>query len=262
MKTNYFLFACLMACSATLSAQVRALTPAANDSGKVVASGNVPDEASRALILGKLRDLYGPANIVDRLEVGGVVPPPNWTENVGKLISPNIKQVRRGQLQVSGTQIAIAGAVENEALRQQVVSQMATALNSTYSVNNGLVVEAAQAQGLLDKTLSNRVVEFEIGSSMLTDSGRGVVDEMIAAVKQLGMPRVQIVGHTDDAGSRSTNISLSKARADTVRAYMIENGIRAETLGASGEGPDAPVAPNTTTEGRAKNRRIEFRLVK
>jgi OmpA-OmpF porin, OOP family len=69
-----------------LSTQLAAQTPTAAPTqsteapAKVVASGTVPDEASRATILGKLRDLYGAANVVDRLEVGGVVPPPNWSE--------------------------------------------------------------------------------------------------------------------------------------------------------------------------------------
>ena len=48
-----------------------------DEAGKLIAAGTVPDEAARAAILGKLRELYGAANVVDRLEVGGVVPPPN-----------------------------------------------------------------------------------------------------------------------------------------------------------------------------------------
>ncbi len=231
-----------------------------DEAAKVVASGTVPDEASRAAILGKLRDLYGAANVVDRLEVGGVVPPPNWTEYMTKLLNPNLKQVRKGQMQVNGTQIALKGNVTNEAMRQQVVSDMATALNPTYTVDNGLVVAGGSAQTVLDKTLSNRVVEFESGSATLTPVGQKILDEMAAAIKQIGTPKVQVIGHTDSSGNRLANIGLSLARANTVRAYLIDKGIPAESLSAVGSGPDHPVNSNDTAEGRAKNRRIEFRL--
>ncbi len=228
--------------------------------GKVIASGSVPDEASRATILARLRDLYGAQNVVDRLEIGGVVPPPNWSENMAKILAPNLKQVHKGQLQVSGTQIAIKGQVANEALRQQVVSNMATSLNPTYSIDNGLVAAGGEAQSLLDKTLSNRVVEFESGSATLTASGRAILDEMAAAIKQIGAPKVQLIGHTDSQGNHQANVALSLARASTVRNYLIDKGIPVESLSASGAGPDQPVASNDTAEGRAKNRRIEFRL--
>ena len=231
-----------------------------DEPGKVIASGSVPDEASRATILARLRELYGVQNVVDRLEIGGVVPPPNWSENMAKILAPNLKQVHKGQLQVSGTQIAIKGQVANEALRQQVVSNMATSLNPTYSIDNGLVAAGGEAQSLLDKTLSNRVVEFESGSATLTASGRAILDEMAAAIKQIGAPKVQLIGHTDSQGNHQANVALSLARASTVRNYLIDKGIPVESLSASGAGPDQPVASNDTAEGRAKNRRIEFRL--
>lgn len=252
---------CLALQSAAFAQQnTQSQARAVDEPGKVIASGTVPDEAARAAILARLRELYGAQNVLDRLEVGGVVPPPNWSDNMTKILTPNLKQVHKGQLQISGTQIAIKGNVSNEALRQQVVSNMATALNPTYSIDNGLVAAGGEAQNILDKTLSNRVVEFESGSATLTLAGRAILDEMGAAIKQLGNPKVQLIGHTDSQGNRQANVALSLARAGTVRNYLIEKGIPAEALAASGAGPDQPVASNDTLEGRAKNRRIEFRL--
>lgn len=261
MKLTLIVTACCLIFHASAYGQSnQTTTKAPEDQGKLVASGSVPDEASRAAILARLRELYGAQNVVDRLEVGGVVPPPNWSENMTKILTPNLKQVHRGQLQVSGTQIALKGNVANEALRQQVVSQIATSLNPTYSIDNGLVVAGGEAQNVLDKTLSNRVVEFESGAATLTPAGRAILDEMGGAIKQIGTPKVQLIGHTDSQGNRQANVALSLARANTVRTYLIEKGIPAESLSSSGSGPDQPVASNDTVEGRAKNRRIEFRL--
>lgn len=246
---------------ASTRADPAALPDSAN--GKVVVSGTVPDEAARAAILGRLRDIYGPAAVVDQIEVGGVIPPSNWTDHITKLITPSLKQVRQGQLAINGTQISVKGTVANEAQRQQIVSDMATSLNPTYSVDNGLMVgSTSNAQALLDSTLSNRVVEFESGSTKLTPSGIAILDEMATAINRLGNPKVQIIGHTDSSGDRMANIALSVGRANAVRDCFIRKGIPASQQLASGAGPDQPVAPNDTPEGRAKNRRIEFHLVK
>lgn len=229
--------------------------------GRVMVSGTVPDEASKVAILERVRSIYGSANVVDKLEVGGVVPPPNWTENMTKILTDNLKQVHKGQMQVNGTRIALKGNVANEAQRQQVVSQIATSLNPTYSIDNALVAPTGEAQTVLDKTLANRVVEFESGLANLTPLGRAVLDEMYAAIRQIGTPKIMLVGHTDSQGGRPGNVVLSLARANTVRTYLVSKGIPAESLSASGVGPDQPVASNDTIEGRARNRRIEFKLL-
>ncbi|MCH2219874.1 MAG: BON domain-containing protein, partial [Dechloromonas sp.] len=86
MKLTPFLVAgCLFFHISTCAQANPATARQSEDQGKVVASGSVPDEASRAAILARLRELYGTQNVVDRLEVGGVVPPPNWSENMTKI---------------------------------------------------------------------------------------------------------------------------------------------------------------------------------
>jgi OOP family OmpA-OmpF porin len=71
---------------------------------------------------------------------------------------------------------------------------------------------------------------------------------------------VEIAGYTDNTGSFEVNYNLSRARAETVRSWLVRRGIPASRLTAVGMGPSDPVAPNTTPEGRARNRRIEFHV--
>lgn len=227
--------------------------------GQVVVGGKVPDEATRAAVLQKLRDTYGAANVVDQIEVGDVATPPNWSANVQKLIGPSLKQISKGQLKIDGTQIEMKGEVGNEAQRQQIASDMATALNPTYTIRNGLRVSASE-QGLLDRTLANRTIEFETGSATLAPQGRLILDQMAAALVKMPNRTVDIIGHTDNSGSRAANIALSQARADTVKGYLVTKGISAQQMTTTGVGPDQPIASNDTGDGRARNRRIEFRV--
>ncbi|KQV45359.1 MULTISPECIES: OmpA family protein [unclassified Duganella] len=227
--------------------------------GQVVASGTVADEASKTAVLAKLREVYGADKVLDQITVGQVTTPANWGDYVQKLITPDLKQVSRGQLKVDGTTVSVRGEVANEALRQRIASDFATRLNPTYTVTNGLRVSAAD-QGVLDRTLANRIVEFESGQAVLTPTGRTILDEMGSAMLKLKGQKVEIIGHTDNVGLRTSNQNLSQARAEAVRNYLAGKGIPAETLVASGSGPDRPIASNDTVEGRARNRRIEFRM--
>ena len=73
--------------------------------------------------------------------------------------------------------------------------------------------------------------------------------------------KIEIHGFTDSIGHRDYNIGLSLARAEAVRDYLVNHGIDATRIVAKGFGPDHPVAPNNTADGRSRNRRIEFMIV-
>jgi outer membrane protein OmpA-like peptidoglycan-associated protein len=71
---------------------------------------------------------------------------------------------------------------------------------------------------------------------------------------------VEIGGHTDDVGSDADNLELSEARARSVREYLIQQGVPASDISSRGYGESRPRADNGTPEGRARNRRTEFRV--
>ena len=72
---------------------------------------------------------------------------------------------------------------------------------------------------------------------------------------------IEITGHTDDVGSDENNLALSQARADAVRSFITSKGIVGERVTAVGKGETMPVGPNTTDEGRQRNRRVDFTIV-
>jgi OOP family OmpA-OmpF porin len=233
--------------------------PATPAPGQVLVTGAVPDESSKAAMLANLRALYGAERVVDQLSIAPVSLPPNWNGYVQKLINPNLKLISKGEIKIDGTNIMLRGEVANEAQRQQIASDIATSLNPSYTVNNGLRVSAAE-QNLLDETLAKRIIEFESGKATLTPSGQAILDEMAVAMHKVKGKKVEVIGHTDNTGLRESNLALSQARAEAVRTYLAGKGISQEMVMVSGQGPDRPVAENTSADGRARNRRIEFRI--
>lgn len=237
-----------------------ASAPAASRLGQVVVAGTVPDESTRQAILARVRELYGNERVVDQLGVGNLVAPPNWSQHVQRALHSDLKQVSRGQLSIQGNVLEIKGEVSNEAQRQQVLSQIATQLNNpTYTVRNSLRVSAA-GQEVVDAALANRIVEFEPSSATLTATGQGVLDQLAPVLLQLSGRKFEVIGHTDSLGARPANVALSAARAETVKAYLAKKGVPEAAITTSGVGPDRPVADNNQAEGRARNRRIEFRV--
>ncbi len=233
--------------------------PATPRPGQVLVNGSVPDEASKAAMLARVRELYGADRVVDQVSIAPVSLPPNWNSYVQKLIGPNLKLISKGEIKIDGTNVTLRGEVANEAQRQQIASDFATSLNPSYTVNNGLRVSAAE-QNLLDETLAKRIIEFESGKATLTNSGKGILDEMAAALQKVKGKKVEVIGHTDNVGLRDSNLALSHARAQAVRSYLADKGISQDMVMVSGQGPDRPVAENSSADGRARNRRIEFRI--
>lgn len=227
----------------------------------VVVSGSVPDEASRQAILATAREVFGADRVIDQLGVGSkLAAPPNWAAQVQKALQPGLTQVSHGQISINGNVVEVNGEVASDTVRQQLPQQLSTSLaNPTYTVRNGLRVAAA-GQELVDAALANRIVEFERGSAVLTPKGQAVLDELAPVLLKLGGRKFEVVGHTDANGARAANVALSSARAEAVKSYLVRKGIASLAISTAGMGPDRPVADNTTEEGRARNRRIEFRV--
>lgn len=227
--------------------------------GPVVVSGVVPDEATRQTILARVREVYGAPRVVDQLGVAPSSAPPQWAEQVKKMVTPELRNVQRGHLRVTGNAVEILGQIESAAAKEKIGSGLVTSLNPTYTVDNQLVLsEAPQAR--IDNVLAGKIVEFEFNSAVLTTAGRLVLDELLPVLKSLDGKRVQVVGHTDAAGARASNLLLSQERAAAVKNYLASKGMAPTALLIAGVGPDQPVASNATAEGQAKNRRIEFKI--
>jgi OOP family OmpA-OmpF porin len=105
-------------------------------------------------------------------------------------------------------------------------------------------------------------VQFEFDKADLTADARQVLDGVAAGMQSQPTMQVEIGGHTDSLGTAAYNLTLSQRRADSVRDYLISRGVDGARMKAEGYGKYQPIAENETEDGRAKNRRVEFKIVK
>jgi OOP family OmpA-OmpF porin len=112
--------------------------------------------------------------------------------------------------------------------------------------------------------ISSTKILFDTGKSTLKPESKQELDAIGKILIQVPDTKIEIGGHTDNVGSDKLNMKLSDDRAKSVLDYLLKNfaQLKAENLTAKGYGKTMPVASNDTAEGRAQNRRVEFKIVK
>lgn len=104
-------------------------------------------------------------------------------------------------------------------------------------------------------------VTFDVGSATLQPAFRATLDKVAQSMIDYPQSLIDVYGHTDSTGSDAFNQRLSEQRATTVMNYLISRGVPASRLRSQGFGETMPVASNDTVDGRAKNRRVEIKIV-
>ena len=101
-------------------------------------------------------------------------------------------------------------------------------------------------------------ITFDVGKSTIKPESMGEINRIVKLMTDNPDLRFSVEGHTDSTGNEASNQTLSEARSNAIVGKLVELGISADRLSASGKGQSSPIADNGTDEGRAKNRRVEF----
>jgi len=120
---------------------------------------------------------------------------------------------------------------------------------------------ARVASGSDKKVLRFEYVNFETASAKLTPVSKYELGFLVDAMQKYPNMTVEVAGHTDNVGEPAGNQALSDSRAKSVYDFLVEKGVPAARMRATGYGDTRPVGDNDSEEGRAKNRRTEFRII-
>ena len=155
------------------------------------------------------------------------------------------QQAQTAQQQAQTAQQQAAAAQQREAdLRQRLQQQLNSVLQTRDSAR-GLIVNMSD-------------VLFDVNQATLKPGAREKLAKVAGILLAYPDLRIRVDGYTDSTGTPSYNRDLSQRRADTVRGYLLKQGISADAVVSEGFGQDDPVATNATASGRQQNRRVEM----
>ena len=239
-------------------------------------SGQVRNEAARREILG-IAQAYYAGNVIDRMEIAPTMPD-DWLVLLRAGL-PHFARFQSGEMGLYPGPGEAGFAIEGEvsASTLQYLQQDLAGIASPYPVTlfaDPVDVDVSEIAGIdfssdpvaacqqaFARVLAGNSVTFESGAATISRASGSTLDKLMTVSHRCAPDLVlEVGGHTDSGGDRAANIALSEARAAAVRAYMVGAGFDPDRLSAVGYGPDQPAQSNDTPEGRAANRRIEFRV--
>ena len=231
---------------------------------RIILTGSVPDEAARSEFPDRARDLFRHRTIEEDLAINDGSP-----EGFRRFMDQTLTEVGQldeGCVTLNGKDVVISGTVRNAAAEARIHDRIAVVSDLGFNVSFDLRLPSLSEQATACQEAYNNLLEpgeavlFDFDSATIHTAGRHLLDEILKIATLCPDIGAIVAGHADAIGDKEYNIDLSERRAEAVVAYAVSNGIAADRLKAVGFGFSQPVADNATDEGRAKNRRIEFRV--
>ena len=232
----------------------------------LVLEGFAPDEATREIITDMAELRFSGQTIAGELRIAAGEPR-NFLNaiNVGLQAASRLKN---GAMFLSGSELRITGDALYNTAESEIAGYIRETLSPEYSgilqigvlgepttVNENKCLEEIKAELVQGRIL------FESALAAIREESFGLLDRIVYHALRCPEARFQIGGHTDADGAEEFNKRLSLERAQAVKAYLVEAGMKEDLLVAAGFGESFPVADNETEQGKALNRRITFELL-
>lgn len=176
-----------------------------------------------------------------------------------------LARLEEGTLKADASGVSLNGRAPSLTVRSEILAAIANlpAPQIVATITGPAVTASAPVhpcQSDIDRTSQVGLVTFTVGKAILSSSSVGRLQAILEVLNHCPQAQAEISGHTDDQGDPDENLELSMERAQAVADWLIKSGVSANRLKAVGFGQTKPVASNETREGRAQNRRIDFKL--
>ena len=265
---------------------------------KLLLTGFVPSDRARKSLVKFATSQFPKATIEDRMRLGSGAPQ-NWSDaaqfGIQQLAGLELGSVelRDSNLEVSGLanstekaqklKSTVAGNIPggfSSQHRIQVKPAPKSKAESTSSVTVARKKDAEQVsipstvlltdnervspdvcQVLLNSALTSGTIRFRPGSSVIETESEPLLKYLGHIARRCPNSRIEISGHTDSDGSDELNMALSRERAEAVVKFLAADGVARTRLQAAGYGKSRPLVANTSDVNKAKNRRIEFKII-
>jgi outer membrane protein OmpA-like peptidoglycan-associated protein len=183
-----------------------------------------------------------------------------WAEEEARL-EAEAKAKEEEQQRLAAEMEARRKAEEEAATKAAAEAQAAAARAEEDARLAAARAEADRCEKLIRAAVAKGVINFQRADATLDPKSKPTLDELAKIVNQCPAFKISIEGHTDSEGIPERNNPLSDRRAKAVSDYLTAAGVDASRLSTVGYGAERPIAENETAAGRAKNRRIEFKVI-
>ena len=251
-----------------------------NDNGVVQASGSVRDDDAKSSIVNALNAVFGADKVKSAISIDPSATAASWLGN----LRAGLEALKGANVDAifEGNKVNVGGGAMDDAARGKIIAALSSALGvgvtvgaltdktaAAVAVANGRATTELASLGSgfgvkdLLFALNDSVFSFASDSAEVPEAMAPFLKTAAADLKQLKAGHVlEIAGYTDNTGDAALNLALSQRRAEAVREALIKYGVGPDMLVAKGYGEADPVASNDTAEGRLKNRRIEYHVIK
>ena len=256
--------------------------------GAVVLGGRLASQASIDTVVNAAKATFGNDNVVNDLVLSAQVKTADWLDATTRFI-PSLVSMETAQLKISDSDSLLTAEVQSHGERLMLVYEAKKLLGSNLDTEVAVTGSATPAtvqdqtaeqaavvaredpelracQSRLDARMKGRKVLFASNTAELQAASYSILDQIISTLEQcdeiVSENKLIIAGHTDNSGDAAYNLALSQRRADAVKTYIVNAITDTGLISSVGYGENQPVESNDTVEGRAQNRRIEFKLVR
>ena len=223
--------------------------------------GYMPSNESKEKLFTRVSENYPNHKIIKKVDIG-TGEPKDWDALV-LIVSLLFQELDLGVVNIVDNKVTFSGKCQTTEQKNKVLKYLEDFKSKGFTMQNRIVAmdEAAQVcQQKFDTLLSTSKIEFQAGKSQVKESSHSLLKGLVDISSLCPNVKIEIIGHTDSKGDDIKNQELSEERAKSVVVKLFQLGIPLEQMEAIGRGELAPIASNETNEGRATNRRIEFKV--